>query len=130
MKTDYEKQALDFARKNGIKLTFIGDPEYKIYFDDDKEYRYVFKCKLSRNGKSYTFSFGQSIANDSKEPTIYDVLACLTKYDPEDFRSFCREFGYNDDSMKAFKTYKAVVKEWNNVNRLFSDILEGLQEIQ
>lgn len=55
------------------------------------------------------------------EPTPYDVLACLTKYDPEDFNNFCSEFGYDNDSRKAEKIYNAVVDEYKNLLILFSD---------
>lgn len=128
--SSYEKEAQKFAKKNGIELTTIGDPEYKKYFSNDKEERYVFKLKLTRKKKDYTFTFGQSINEGANKPGIYDVLACLTKYDPETFENFCSEFAYDTDSREALKTYKAVTKEWQAVERLFGDILEELQEIQ
>jgi hypothetical protein len=63
-------------------------------------------------------------------PTAYDVLACLTKYDVGTFENFCSEFGYDTDSIKAEKTYNAVLNEWQNVCALFSDTeIEQLQEI-
>ena len=64
-------------------------------------------------------------------PTMYDILVCLTKYDPDSFENFCSEYGYDTDSRKAEKTYNAVCDEWLNVSRLFSDEqLEVLQLIQ
>ena len=62
-------------------------------------------------------------------PTLYDILSCLTKYDPGTFNNFCSEMGYNNDSMKDFAIYQEVCKEWENVYRLFSDCLDELQEI-
>lgn len=65
------------------------------------------------------------------EPTEYDVLACLVKYDPETFEDFCFSYGYNEDSIKAYKVYESVVNEWNNVAMLWSELeIEELQEIQ
>lgn len=127
--SEYTKQANDFAKKNNVKLSFIGEPEYKKHFADDKEYRYVFKCKLSRKGKSYTFDFGQSINAGVEYPELYDILACLQKYDVGSFENFCSEFGYDTDSRTAEKIYKAVCKEFNAVDRLFNNIIEELQEI-
>ncbi len=64
-------------------------------------------------------------------PTSYDVLACLQKYDVGTFEDFCGEFGYDTDSKTAEKTYKAVVNEYTNVCKLFTDAeIEQLQEIQ
>lgn len=63
-------------------------------------------------------------------PTAYDVLTCLTKTDPGTFEEFCSEFGYDTDSRKAEKTYKACVKEYFGVHRLFGDVMDGLMEIQ
>lgn len=126
---NYQQQANEFATKNGIKLK-INRTTYGKHFPEDKESRYIFNCTLSRNGKKYTFNFGQSIAAGNVEPTMYDILTTLTKYDPETFEDFCSEYGYNTDSIKALNTYKAVQREFNGVNRLFNDILEELQEIQ
>ena len=64
-------------------------------------------------------------------PTSYDVLSCLQKYDVGTFEDFCSEFGYDTDSVKALKTYKAVQDEFKNVQALFNDYeIELLQEIQ
>lgn len=64
-------------------------------------------------------------------PSEYTILCCLTKYNPETFEDFCSEFGYDTDSRRAKKTYKAVVKEWLMITSLFSDEeLEALREIQ
>ena len=126
---NYEKQAQEFAAKHNIKMIVL-DSEYREYFDDDKDCRHVFKLLLKRKGKQYTFTFGQSISNGGEEPKMYDVLACLTKSDPEDFEYFCSEYGYDTDSRKAYKTYLAVCREYNAVCRLFGDIMDELMEIQ
>ena len=63
-------------------------------------------------------------------PTLYDVLACLQKYEVGTFEDFCSDFGYDNDSRTAKKTYKAVVKEYDKMCSLFSnDELEVLQHI-
>jgi len=66
-----------------------------------------------------------------KTPTAYDVLACLTTYDPEDFNFFCDTYGYSNDSIKAEKVYRACVKEYQELKALYSgEELEEMQEIQ
>jgi hypothetical protein len=128
---NYTKLANEFAKKHNVKLIVMGKPEYKRYFSDDKDSRYVFKMKLTRNGKSYTFTFGQSIAAGAEEPTMYDILACMTKYDPEDFENFCANYGYDTDSRSAERIYKNVCKEWEAMQRLFPEpeVLEEMNEI-
>lgn len=64
------------------------------------------------------------------KPTSYDVLACITKSDPGKFSDFCGDFGYDEDSRNAYKTYEAVRDEWLDVQSFFtSEELEELQEI-
>ena len=105
-------------------------------FDDDKDTRDIYDITLTRGTRSYTFNFGQSVAESSrtaakrKAPTAYDVLACIQKYDPGSFENFCGDFGYDTDSRKAEKTYRTVREEYLQVSRLFSDAeLIELQEI-
>lgn len=66
-----------------------------------------------------------------KPPNEYDILACLTKYDPGTFEDFCNEFGYGTDSKKAEKTYNAVKDEYLKLCSLYSgkemDILSEIQ---
>jgi hypothetical protein len=91
------------------------------YFPEDKEPRAIFKITLENDRHKYSFKFGQSIAQGLNEPSKYDVLACLTKYEPETFKDFCNEYGYNEDSRTAEKTYKAVCKEYENVMQLWTE---------
>ena len=62
-------------------------------------------------------------------PSLYDILACLTKSDPGTFADFCSDYGYDTDSIKARDLYFAIQEEWSNVNRLFFDCMDELQEI-
>lgn len=68
---------------------------------------------------------------DFQAPTAYDVFTCLTKYDPGTFEDFCSEFGYDSDSRKAEKIYKAVKNEYIQLCTLYSNAeLELMAEIQ
>ena len=132
---EYQKQALDFANKFGVKFK----PEwikYGKYFENDDSNRHIFKITLSRNGKRFSFNFGQSVVDDAKHPDLYSVLTCLTKYDVGTFENFCSDYGYemyNENytgkNKSSMKIYKAVCKEFQNVENLFGDCLDELQEI-
>lgn len=94
----------------------------KTLFQDDRE----------SQPKPFFFQFKHYWFKNKnfKVPSAYDVLACLTKYDPGEFEWFCGDFGYDTDSKKAEKVYKAVVNEWHNVCMLWDDEeIEKLQEI-
>jgi len=92
------------------------------------------KSKALQSVGIYTFSLNQNdfVKNENfSEPTPYDVLSCLTKYNPGTLKDFCDEFGYDEDSKKAEKTYNAVLDEYKNVAMLWNDSeIEMLTEIQ
>lgn len=130
---NYQQEAADLLKNFGAKMStkFV---KYGQHFEEDKESRDIFRVTFKRGAARFSLTFGQSI-NDSdggggNPPTAYDVLACLTKYDPGTFENFCSDFGYSEDSRAAERTYKAVIKEWQKVSKFFtSDELEQLQEI-
>ena len=127
--SEYTQQANDFAKKYGVTLE-IGDQTQGNYWKDGIRNR--FECTLTRGKQSYEFEFTMGVGS-TDEPTMYDALACMQKFDVGSFEDFCSEFGYNDLPLSAYtetmKTYKAVCKEFEAMERLFSDCMEELQEI-
>ncbi len=124
---DCQQQALDFAARYGVKLTIISSHYGQMNYDSTN--RWIFKLRLTRGSKRYTFDFGQSVYSGEEEPTMYDVLACITKCDPGKFQYFCKEYGYDPYDEVSKRIYNAVMKQWVAVERLFGDIIEELQEI-
>jgi len=103
---------------------FVKDknPKFTKSFDD--------KSRATNWAEKIGNSFNVIKNPNKKEPNSYDVLACLTKYDPGTFENFCDEFGYGTDSKNAEKIYFSVKEEYLNITRLFSDAeIELLQEI-
>lgn len=133
MNTDYQKQAIDFL--NATSTSFEAKfKTHDFYFADDKEQRDIFRVTLKNKLHTYRFNFGQSISKSTgdgqNKPTPYDVLACLEKYEVTTFEDFCINYGYDNDSRKAYKIYKAVLREWKNIEKLFTpEQIETLQEI-
>ena len=132
--SEYDKQANDFLKKTGatIKVKFF---KYAKHFQNDKQERDIYKVTISKGGETFTFDFGQSLdsswPNERKQPSDYDVLTCLQKYDVGSFEDFCDEFGYDADSRNAEKIYKAVCNEYENLCRIWNDSeIKELQEIQ
>lgn len=127
---NYEAMAKEFCEKTSTKV--IIDYKERNWGHD------IYRVTIKRNRKQFSFDFTQSIygTNNGEVPTEYDILACLTKYEVGTFEEFCRDFGYElyDEEYRgrnkeSHRIYKAVVKEYNNVMRLFSDVIEELSEI-
>jgi hypothetical protein len=144
---EYEKQANDFLNATKTELT-IDFLRHGKHFDDDTNTRDIYKITLNRGSRGYTFNFGQSLDKSLNpdnwrqsnpynkklkkvKPTNYDVLACLNGYSPGTFEYFCDDYGYDTDSIKARKTYDAIVDEWFNLEAMYSpdelDMLGGIQ---
>ncbi len=131
-------QAEKFLTDTGTVLTsyYIGT---RPYFAGDKESRDVYSVTLTRGQKSYTFTYGDSIAKSQKirfgeayrtKLKAYDVLACLTKYEPEsNIDDFASEYGYTKIS-EALRVYEAVKAEYAGLASLYNEEeLELLREI-
>lgn len=123
MQNKYEKKAADFLAKTGVtfNVKFI---HHAKHFTDDRETRDIFRFVFRRGRNSYSGLFGQSLQDSTGAgkitPTPYDVLACLVKSDPGTFEQFCDSYGYNKETPTARKVYKASLKEWVGVKRIWS----------
>ena len=84
---------------------------------------------LERNGKKWNFTFYMGLGHHGVEPTAYDVLACLEKYEVGDLDNFCAEFGYDIYAEETEAIYKGVKAEYSHVVEMFEDCLEELREI-
>jgi len=130
---EYDKQAKDFLKATGteFKAKFL---KYGSHFVGETDKRDIYEITLKRGTREFKFKFGQSLSNSDgnggNPPKPYDVLAGLTCYDPDTFKEFCYSYGYDEDSRKAEKVYKAVCEEYDNLKMLYSDEeIEMLQEI-
>jgi hypothetical protein len=84
----------------------------------------------SLNTKQLIYEYGGYLIQQVKKaPSLYDVLSCLTSYDPGAFSDFCGDFGCDTDSRKAHKTWEAVSEEYSNVSRIFAGHMDELAEI-
>ena len=135
--SEYQKQALDFLEKCNAKMTitFVALDVNPLW--DDGVYRGRYYITLTTPKGRTGFKFWNSVHNTEKhiDPKEYDILACLEKYDVGTFNDFVNEFGYEVDEPKDFrrvnKIYKAVVKEYESLCRIFTEEqMEMLREIQ
>ena len=135
--SEYVKQAKDFLESCNatMKITYTGIDENKDW--DDKKLRNTYSVIITTPKGNMKIKFWDSIYNTEHaiKPTEYDILACLEKYDVGKFEDFVDEFGYDvsesDDLRCAKRIYKAVIHEYQNLCRCFTEEqLESLREIQ
>lgn len=132
---DYQKQANDFLSSGDakIKINFVGCEVNQTWGDNIPRNKY--NVTISTSKGRMRFHFWDSIANMNGAPSAYDVLACLTKYDPGTMYDFFNEMGYeiksSKDNSRFTRLYKAVVKEYQSLCKIFTEEqIETLREIQ
>ena len=136
--SEYTKRAEEFCERNHVKMDF----RFKGCLSDERFWgdsrpRNTYEVFIEREGKMMSITFHDSLHNTEKgiKPTAYDVLSCLTKYEVEDdVWDFAQEFGFDIHDKESYKavseTHKACQKEYNDVVRVFGDVLDELQEIE
>jgi len=134
--SEYDKQANKFLKDTNTNFQ-IKYLKHDSYFDDnDLTARDIYEFTLTKDGKTYSGTFGQSIEGSKKGevPSAYSVLSSLSGEDGDEnetFEEFADNFGYDQDSRKAEKIYHAVIKERKGIHNLYSEEeLEKLREIQ
>jgi hypothetical protein len=78
-------------------------------------------------------TFGMSFKYDTEELNtklkeiksgmLYSILCCVkTDYScPSEFKDFCTDYGYDEDSRKAEKTFRECIIQANKLHRIFTD---------
>lgn len=144
--SDYDRNANLVAKKYGLTMTvkYLGGVSNCFYGDSESsDVRDSFLCTLHREKHSMHVTFHESYAQTEKNnrsrihpaPSLYDVLSCITKYEPEDtFDGFCIECGWEfhteDEYKQLKKIYSAVKREYAGLCRLFPEgIPEDIQDI-
>ena len=135
--SEYTEAAEKFLSDTGT--TFNIEFQYTgPYFAGDKDKRDVYRFTLKNARGEYSSTFGDSIRNTERgersRPSAYDILACLEKYEPDTFESWCRDTGYNDQPLSEYpnvlKIWTACVEQYRGLSRMFSaDEMEQLREI-
>ena len=134
---EYVKQAKDFlASCNAtMKITQIGCEQNKNW--NDKGWHNTYRATIKTPIGTMWVKFWDSVYNTERgiEPTEYDILACLAKYDVGTIDDFVQEFGYEvnewSDVKRIQNIYNAVKREYKSICRCFTpEQIEAMQEIQ
>jgi hypothetical protein len=121
----------EFIEKHQVKATATpADGNPNIEDSDWSAGASHYSVRLQAWGRSMTVRFSQGSAH-TEPPTAYDVVWCLLQdlpYSGMDFSEFCSELGYDEDSRKAHRTWKAVQKQNERVKRFLGEHLEEAAE--
>ena len=100
--------------------------------DDWQQKANDWRITLRYKGHSYSFDYWQGVGI-KEDPTIEGVMENLlsdASADQETFEDWCANYGYDTDSRKAEKTYKACVKQTKAVKRLLGKDYEKFLEAE
>lgn len=138
---EYDKQAREFLRKAGAKMSICRVEIVDRFPTDDSDsgrgYRWKYRVTIRRAGKSYSFDFYDSIRAymDDDRPRPYDILASVEKYEPfGDVWDFAAEYGYTIDSRDSYNRvqciYNACTKQYKRLLDIFGEaLMDDLREI-
>lgn len=147
---DVNRNWNDNSKRNKYRFTITtprgtmsGDVWDSIYHTEitlmtlDDYFRKTY-CRSARDSTYSEQNKAKKALAELKEkavPTVYDILSCLTTYDPGTMNDFFSEMGYEvhdaDDIFCFLNTYNAVVKEYRDLCRIFTaEQMEMLREIQ
>ena len=110
----------DFASSLKLKMD-VNYADSNPSMSNDSWQANHYKLTFKKDGKQFSTFFSQGIGIKG-EPSIPGVLECLQtdcQSAEYGFDEFCDEFGYDKDSRKAFKTYRACGKIKGKLHKFF-----------
>lgn len=127
--SDYKGQAALFLKETGADISIReAVPQKSPAWSKDVKHGIHYSVTISKDvNHSYTFDYWGSIADKennfrgfAKRPSAYDILCCLHDDGIDTYGDFCANYGYDEDSRKAYSTYEAVQDQKENMQRIFS----------
>jgi len=141
--SENKKQLIELIKQLSITIEDIGTAyDHDEYREQDPKMQYmneriVYSVIVKRNNKQIVFKFCDSYANsyDRKKweyqgikipikPSLYSILACISAeymYQGMNFKDFCSEYGYNEDSIKDNDLYKKCLEHNKKLHEIFTD---------
>lgn len=117
-----------FAKRAGLRMTcrrIDERPDRENGSDEWNRSARHFRLTLSRGSRRMVVFYSQGSAH-TKDPTIADLLNCLASdfsgfADASSFEAWAGDFGYDPDSRKAERMYRAIERQFKAFERLMWD---------
>ena len=124
--SEYVEQAKDFLKKCNaeMKIKYVGRDVNKNWdeYKGRNKYRFTIVTPLGKMKGTFWDSFYAT--EHGERPTEYDILSCLETRDVGTIDDFVEDYGYEvkkwSDVKRIERTYKAVVKQYNDLCRIFT----------
>ena len=118
-----EKNRLDaFAAEHGISMTAdLRDSNPHVPESGTMDH---WRVTLRHAGRTYTLTFSRGLGFNGAPPSVGEVLGCFAAdsvYSDTTFEEWCADLGFDSDSRKAERTYKAVVDQTERARRLLGE---------
>jgi len=131
----HEWASENFLNRHGIEISYQSGSKEPDWGDDavhGNHYRVTLTRKVPKD--TLSFDYWDSYSNRHKHrPEDSDILGCLSSdmYCPETFEEFCSDYGYDEDSRRAYSTWERVVQFARDIKEFFTEEefeeLEGLR---
>jgi len=108
----------EFILKHGICMEYHKVPSNPHLRDLQGTH---FRCAFSKGDGLFKCYFSFGYGHKNPQPTAKEVLACVlsdARCAEDTFEEFCGNFGYDDDSLSAYRTWEACrrtdeeLREW------------------
>lgn len=127
MTTETQETLNAFINRLGLKLT-VSRTDHNPHMDSDPQWSRSashWRFTLRRDGRRMAGYFSQGSAH-TKPPTLLEILDCLASdaaglANADDFESWCADYGYDTDSRRAERTYKAVQRSAASLERVIGE---------
>jgi len=116
----------DFIKSAGLSMSAAWTDHNPNMDDEGRAPMDHWRCTI-RSGKSrMSLVFSMGAGHDGKRPELADVLDCLASEaagleNSQNFDDWCAEYGYDTDSRRAERTFKAIERHTRSLRRVLSE---------
>jgi hypothetical protein len=124
-----EKTIADFIKENNLSMTVKRRKNNPNMLDSQDMDHWT--CTISNGTDSFSVAFSMGRGHSGKVPELADVLDCLASdaagyENAKNFDDWAGEYGYDTDSRKAEKIFKATEKQSAELRSFLGDAYEAL----
>jgi hypothetical protein len=121
----------EFCKKHQIMIKYSRTNSNVLMHDNTMTH---WKVTLKHDGRQMTLTFSKGSDHKGVPPSAEEALECLKREwvgGGYDFTDWCEELGYETDSLKAIKIYRACDRQSRKLEKfLGDDLLDELMETE